>query len=152
MSSYPLCLKKSSTCFRLMVRFWDLQSKFRKGSVASFCLVASDSTEALDVFNSYLLTSASYTYATCYALSKAVNKSLRNIFRGQGNSFFISACVFSLFSRIKCVFTAQDLDQSSCQLFLAYHPSSPCYFLVRLWAETPTKGVTTSLNVRALQS
>jgi hypothetical protein len=44
----------------------------RKGTVASFCVVASNSTKVLDVFNSWLPPSTSYRDATCSALSKAV--------------------------------------------------------------------------------
>jgi hypothetical protein len=44
----------------------------RKGTFASFCVVASNSTKVLDVFNSWLPPSTSYRDATCSALSKAV--------------------------------------------------------------------------------
>ena len=44
----------------------------RKGTFASFCVVASNSTIVLDVHNSWLSTSASHRHATCSTLSKAL--------------------------------------------------------------------------------
>jgi hypothetical protein len=129
----------------------------RKGTVASFCVFASISTNVLGVLNSWLPTSASHRHLTCSELSKAVEiiSHLRHAFNyfkiwleGKDTPMFLLP-VSSLSLTEGHVFSAIQALGQSCQLLLACHSFSSGCVLARLWAGHPTKG---EPNAKAIQS
>jgi hypothetical protein len=128
-----------------------------KGTVASFCVVASNSLNVLDVCNSWLPTLTSYRLAICSALSKAVEIiSLRRhafnyseiCLEGKDTPTLFQP-TSSLSEAEALVFSAIQALGQSCLLLLACHSSSPGCVLARLWADRPTRG---DPNAEALPS